>query len=124
YVFTDAMSANLSYDWYFKSSVDGGDFTLSSFNIDYRYYFMTGDTQVYGLAGIGFMKGKFEVDGGGSTSSTETGLNIGVGAIFPLSDALGINAQLKYQTPKFQNFSGDESANIAINAGVVYTFGN
>lgn len=124
YVFTDAMSANASYDFYFKSSVDGGSFTLSSFNIDYRYYFMTDDVQVYGLAGIGFMKGKFKQDGGGSISNSETGLNIGVGAIFPLSDMLGFNAQLKYQTPKFQDITGEEGSNIAINAGVVYTFGN
>lgn len=124
YVFTDAMSANASYDLYFKSSVDGGSFTLGSFNIDYRYYFMTDDMQLYGLVGVGFMSGKFKQDGGGTISSSETGLNIGAGAIFPLSDMLGFNAQVKYQTPKFADISGEEGSNIAINAGIVYTFGN
>ncbi|SMD37870.1 Outer membrane protein beta-barrel domain-containing protein [Reichenbachiella faecimaris] len=113
YMITDAISGAVSYDWYFKSSVGGVDINISYLNIDGRYYFMTGDTQVYGLAGLGFGMSKVSA-GGGSVSDSEAGLNIGAGAVFPMSDALGINAQAKYQT------AGD--GQLAITAGVVYTF--
>ncbi|WP_456459341.1 outer membrane beta-barrel protein [Reichenbachiella sp.] len=111
YLITDVISGAASYDWYFKSDVGGTDVSISSFNIEGRYYFMTDDTQVYGVAGLGIVKAKI-----GDFSDSETGLNIGAGANFPLSDVLGANAELKYQT------AGD--GQLAIKAGVFYTFGN
>lgn len=122
YVFADAMSGNLSYDFYFKSDITGASVQISSFNIDYRYYFVTGDTQVYGLAGLALMKAKTEITGLGSVSTSETGLNIGAGANFGLSDSMLLNVQAKYQTPKFADASGSENSNIALNAGVVFAF--
>ncbi|MEO9967779.1 MAG: outer membrane beta-barrel protein [Reichenbachiella sp.] len=118
YVFVDAMSANASYDFYFKTEENGGEYKYSSFNIDYRYYFMTDDLQVYGLAGLGFVK----VDLGAAGSASDTGLNLGLGAIYPIADAVGIHAQLKYNTKKAQDFSGDEKANLAINIGATFMF--
>lgn len=121
YVFVDAMSANASYDFYFKTEENGAEYKFSSFNIDYRYYFLTDDIQVYGLAGFGFLK----VDYGAAGSASDTGLNLGVGMNYPLSDMLAANAQLKYNTKKVGNaFTGEEKAIIAINLGVVYMFGN
>ena len=121
YVFADAMSANASYDYYFKTEEGGGSYAYSSFNIDYRYYFLTDDIQVYGLAGLGFVK----VDLGSAGSGSDTGLNIGAGMNYPLSDMLGVNAQVKYNTKKLGNpFTGEEKANIAFNLGLVYMFGN
>lgn len=122
YVFADAMSGSLSYDYYFKSDVTGASVRVSSFNIDYRYYFVTGDTQVYGLAGLALMSAKTEITGLGSVTTSETGLNIGAGANFGLSDSMLINLQAKYQTPKFADASGSESSNIALNAGIVFAF--
>lgn len=107
YMVTDAISGSVSYDYYFPSTVGGIDFKISYFNIDGRYYFIKGNTQVYGLVGVGI--------GAASPGTGETGLNVGAGAVFPISDALGINAQLKYQTP------GD--GQLAMQAGLVYTFG-
>ncbi|MEO9804840.1 MAG: outer membrane beta-barrel protein [Reichenbachiella sp.] len=109
YVFADAISGAVSYDWYFKSTVGGTDINIASFNIDGRYYFVTGDTQVYGLAGIGIIRNEI-----GPLSDSETGLNIGAGATFGLSDSMGINGQIKYQTP------GD--GQLVIGAGVVFMF--
>lgn len=115
YLITDVISGNASYDFYFKSSVGGADFSFSYFNIEGKYYFMTDDLQVYGLAGlgIGMVKTKF---GGVSDSDSEVGLNIGGGVNLPLTDVLSFNGELKYQT------AGD--GQLAIKAGVFYTFGN
>lgn len=114
YIFTDAISGSASYDWYFKSSVGGTDISISSFNIDGRYYFVTGSTQVYGLVGVGFLKSKVEA-GGVKISDSDTGLNIGGGAIFGLSDTMGVNTQLKWQT-------AGKDGQLAATVGLVYTF--
>lgn len=121
YVFADAMSGNVSYDFYFKSDLTGGSITYSSFNIDYRYYFMTDDMEVYGLAGLGFVGLKSEVTGAGSVNSNATGLNLGAGANFGLSDSMGINVQVKYCTAQ-SAIGTDEKANIAINGGLIFKF--
>lgn len=113
YMITDVISGAVSYDWYFKSSVGSVDINVSYLNIDGRYYFMTDDVQVYGLAGLGIGMSKVKV-GGDSESDSETGLNLGAGANFPLSDALGLNAEAKYQT------AGE--GQLAIKAGVFFTF--
>ncbi|UXX79273.1 porin family protein [Reichenbachiella carrageenanivorans] len=115
YLITDVISGNASYDFYFKSSVGGVDYKLSYLNIEGKYYFMTDDLQVYGLAGIGVGFAKAEANGV-SASTSETGLNIGGGVCLPLTDVLGFNGELKYQT------AGD--GQLAIKAGVFYTFGN
>lgn len=117
YMATDVIGVALSYDHYFESSVDVGilgewTFQISYLNIDGRYYFVTGDTKVYGLVGIGIGLASFD-SGFGEASDTDTGLNLGGGATFPLTDVLGLNVQAKFQTV---------DSNLALSGGVVYKF--
>jgi len=56
---------------------------------------------------------KVHFPGFGNVSSNHTGINIGGGAIFPLSDNMGVNAQLKYQS-NIEQF--------AINGGFLFSF--
>ncbi|MEP1033697.1 outer membrane beta-barrel protein [Ekhidna sp.] len=111
YLITDVISLAPSYTFFFKSSVGGVDFSLSAINVDARYYF--GDSGVYGLAGFSSVKAKAE-SGGFSASTTEGGLNIGAGIMYPLSDNLFANGQVKYATP------GD--GQLVINAGIAFAF--
>ena len=108
YLITDNISGAASY---YMSNKDS--FKLNMFSIDGRYYFLTDDFQAYGVAGISFING----DGGFS----ETGFALGAGGIFGISDALGVNAELKYQLNKPTGFS--DPLGLQINAGLVYTFG-
>lgn len=111
YLITDAISLAPSYTFFFKSSVAGTDFSLSAINIDARYYF--GESGVYGLAGFSSVKAKAEA-GGFSASTSEGGLNIGAGIMYPLSDNLFANGQVKYQTPG--------EGQLVINAGIAFAF--
>ncbi len=112
YLITDAISLAPSYTFFFKSSVAGSDFSRSALNIDARYYF--GESGVYGLAGFSSVSAKVEVPGFGSVSTSEGGLNIGAGIMYPLSDNLFANGQVKYQTPG--------EGQLVINAGVAFAF--
>lgn len=114
YLFTDAISLAPSYTFFFKSSVGGADYNVSSFNIDARYYF--GDSGFYGLAGLGIVSNK--VSGGGfSVSGSETGINLGAGYMYGLSDSMFLNGQAKYNTADF----GD-GGQITIQAGLAFAF--
>lgn len=112
YLITDQISIAPSYTYFFESSVtvDSGFGTfeakqqLSALNIDARYYFS--DNGLYGLAGFS----NLSADGGGS----EAGLNIGAGIMYPMSDSMFLNGQVKYQTPG--------EGQLVINAGVAFAF--
>ena len=125
YFVTDIISIAPSYTFFFKSTIDqpdgfGGNFESSirygSFNIDGRYYFSDG--MFYGLAGLGIVSVKAEVSGFGAGSESEVGLNLGGGVMYPLSDTMFLNGQLKYNTADL----GDGSQ-LVINAGVLFTIG-
>lgn len=111
YFVTDVISIAPSYTMFFKSTVSGTDFSFSAFNIDARYYF--GESGVYGLAGFSSLSAKVE-GGGFSATDSEGGLNIGAGIMYPLSDNLFANGQVKYQTPG--------EGQLVINAGVAFAF--
>jgi len=106
YIFKSAMSGSLEYYSYTKDSQ-----TVNVLGIDYRYYFVTDDTQVYGSAGITSLGG--DVDG-------TVGLSLGAGAIFPLSGNLGASAALNYNLAKPDGAQDPFGFNMK--AGVVYTF--
>lgn len=129
YLFTENFSASPSFTYFFESSetVLGDEYSvrLSSFNIDGRYYFTSGPLQVYGIAGIAVLSitteippivvsggGAFISTGGGKVSTSETGINFGGGLVYMMTDKLGLNGQLKYQTP------GDGQA--VLNGGITY----
>lgn len=125
YFIIDNLSAGISYTFFFKSSVSypdglGGTYELSqsrgAFNIDGKYYFLTDPVRVYGLLGISIGSAKVTTDVLGSpftVSDSETGVNIGAGVDYPLSDKLALNGQLKYSSP----YDGQ----LVINLGVFYS---
>ncbi len=116
YFFSDIISIAPSYTTFFKSELGLSSLKFSAINIDGRYYFATDGVQLYGLVGLASVTIKSEFDFLGtplSLKASETGLNIGAGAIFPLSDNLGINLQAKYQTPG--------NGQIVINGGIVFS---
>jgi opacity protein-like surface antigen len=90
--------------------------SVSSLDFDGKYYFLTDNVKLYGLAGltIGFAKATATIDLGtgpetSSASESEFGVNFGAGADFYLSDSMYLNGQLKYNTPLEQ---------LAINLGI------
>lgn len=108
YLITEKISIAPSYSIFFTPD----PVSYNVFNLDGRYYFLTGGPQVYGL--LGYANATSKVDFfGGEIKVSDSGLNIGAGAIFPLNDKFGINAQLKYSTP------GD--GQLVLQGGVVYT---
>lgn len=113
YLISDVISIAPSYTSFFKTDIGGADFGFNAFNIDGRYYFGSGDTQLYGLVGFTSLEAKVSVLGI-TGSSSESGLNIGAGANLPIGDSLLGNIQAKYQTP------GD--GQLVVNVGVAYSF--
>ena len=110
YLFTDVIGGAVSYTSFFTPD----PLSFSSFNIDGRYYFLTDGPYVYGLLGIGIVRTEVDLPFLGSVSDSETGLNLGGGAIFPFSDNFGAQAQLKYNTAA--------SGQLVLQGGVTYTF--
>lgn len=115
YFFTSNISAAPSFTYFFPSSANfeafGQKYTMkmkvSSLNLDGRYYFNAGGMDLYGLAGL-----SVAFAGAEGESSNKTGVNLGGGVVYPLSDNLNFNGQIKYNTPLEQ---------IAIQAGISFT---
>ncbi len=117
---TDAINVSPSFAVLSSTSVDisGIKFktSLSELNLDGHFPFTdNGSTSFYGLAGlnVGFISVKIASE---SNSSTEVGLNLGVGSKFSISDAIGGFAQAKY------GIGGIDQ--LGINAGVYFSFGS
>ncbi|MEP1033698.1 hypothetical protein [Ekhidna sp.] len=106
YLFKSEMSGSLEYYSYTKDS-----FTTNVLGIDYRYYFVTGSTQVYGTAGLSSL--------GGDVDST-LGISLGAGAIFPMTSNIGISSALNYNMAKPDG--ANDPFGFTLKAGVLYTF--
>ncbi len=117
YFVSDAVSIAPGYDLFFESSVDVGGTELSSnfssINVDGRYYFGSSDVEIYGLVGVSFASSTTTVPLFGEVSANDTGLNIGAGVNFPMSDNVFLNGQVKYNTP---------IETIAIGVGLAFQF--
>ncbi|WP_158838018.1 hypothetical protein [Polaribacter sp. L3A8] len=88
YLFTDVIAAAPSLSYYFIEGV-----TSAILNIDGRYYFRGYKKLIYfGLAGISLSSYKIH-DG---LTLNDTGISIGGGLIYGVSENLGLIAQLKY----------------------------
>ncbi len=122
YFFTEKISAAPSFTYFFKSKVDfyGAEISgqASTLDIDGRYYFAGSETvSFYGMAGLSMAFAKVEVDGdenwmgSESASDNKAGINIGAGLVYPLTETLDLNAQIKYNTPLEQ---------IAIQVGIAF----
>lgn len=123
YFFTDAIAISPSYTLGFNKAPADGTFRVSLFNIDAKYFF--GESGFYGLAGLGFAS--WEYGGGGVTfSASGTGLNLGAGYSYELSDLLLLDASLRYNTVSVGavNVAGAETKSpLFIGAGISYRIG-
>lgn len=106
YLFKSDLSGSLEYYSFTKDS-----FTSNILDINVRYYFVTGSTQVYGNAGLSSL--------GGDVDST-LGINLGAGAIFPLADSFGISTALNYNLAKPDG--ANDPFGFGLKAGVMYSF--
>ncbi|MDV3307454.1 MAG: porin family protein [Cyclobacteriaceae bacterium] len=87
-----------------------GDFkeSLWEINGNFNYYFLQENVDLYGLLGLNIASYKVKYDGpslpgfSASASDTEIGLNLGLGANFPVSnDSILPFAELKYVISDF-----------------------
>ncbi|WP_370089782.1 outer membrane beta-barrel protein [Ekhidna sp.] len=106
YVFADAMSGTAEYYSYAK---DG--FSVGVIGIDYKYYFATDAFKAYGK--LGFSSVSPEI------GDSASGINLGVGGIYGISDQIGIGAGLDYNLAK-----GDyqDPMGVIIKFGLSYSF--
>ncbi len=108
YFLKDNMAIETSFTYYLPKDIGlGSDFQFkwSEFNANLNYYFnANGNISPYGIGGINmtFLSSPDitgSLFGGGeikNTTSSEFGLNIGVGADFSISDSITPFAHLKY----------------------------
>jgi len=95
YTITDKIRAGAGFGYFFPKSEGAGDFTVSEFNLNGHYLFLNELAyNVYGLAGINITSLKVE-SGGFSFSTSETGLNIGVGGEYGMGFG-NLFGELKY----------------------------
>ncbi len=72
--------------------------TAYSINADGKYNFTESDTKFYGLLGLSVAVVSIDF-AGISISDNEFGINIGAGVTHALSSKIGLNGQLRYNTP-------------------------
>lgn len=84
----------------------------TSLNIDARYYITEGLSQFYGFLGLNNSRRRLEFAIPGEELINRTGINVGAGHVYRLSEEFAINSQLKYQ-PHYNN-------NFVIGLGIVY----
>lgn len=84
----------------------------SSLNLDARYYLTEGISQFYGVLGLNSSRRRLEFAAPGEDLIIRTGINIGAGYIYRLSEEFAIESQFKYQ-PHYDN-------NFVIGLGIIY----
>ncbi len=97
-------------------------FKIMQYGVFGKYMFKMQNDKVapYVTAGLGFYNGKVSVSGGSSGSSTDMGINGGVGAMFSVSPTASVFVEGAYHNI----FSEGSSTNyIAATAGVAFMFG-
>ncbi len=120
YLVNDTWEAGARFTYLFEN-----DFVQwNMLDLDGHYVFMNDDTKtLYALAGLNFTfwNYDFETPEYGSlwaplveTGGTETGLNLGAGGRYALTDQLYLNGELKYTLGNFDFLS--------IGAGIMYRF--
>ncbi|SMD37071.1 Opacity protein [Reichenbachiella faecimaris] len=107
YLVGEDIGLALGYSQYAKQnatfSEDGftidAEVWVSTIDFDLRYYFLSDAVQVYGLLGYSNVKVTAEISLFGFTekdSETDNAFNLGMGAMFPLSEKVAINTQAKW----------------------------
>ena len=117
YFFTDAISIAPSYTLFFPTEIGDNKITPSVFNLDGRYYFGAGDLSLYGTAGLAIQSVKFKYEGGSDTGNATT-FNLGAGILYPLSDKISLDGQIKLMGgDDEETFDGSQ---IVLGAGISY----
>jgi len=122
YNVTDPIRLEGSFTYFFKKDY----VSMWDFSVNAHYLFHVADQiTVYPLAGVGLLGvtasipkidlGDFGIIGGGSSSKTEFGFNLGGGIDYKLTDQLFLNAELKYKI--YNNWD-----RFLISVGVGYKF--
>ncbi|HSJ69926.1 MAG TPA: hypothetical protein VK921_19760 [Anditalea sp.] len=118
---TNLFGMNLSGEYFFINNLSGTAFLAvyfpasgkaSSYDIDAKYYFTEGRSQLYGLLGFHYFRRRLEFAPEEENLINTSGLNIGSGFMYRLSDEFSLNTEFKYQ-PQNQN-------NLIISVGVTY----
>lgn len=84
----------------------------SSYDLDAKYYFIQGRSQLYGLIGFQYYRRRLEFALPEEDLIHSPGLNIGGGYMFRISEEFSLNSEIKFQ-PQNQN-------NLLISIGVIY----
>lgn len=98
YEFIDNVRAEASGNYFFKKDYC----TMWDVNLNVHYLIPVGGCKIYPLAGLTLLGSKVEILGV-SASDSDFGANLGAGVEFPLSDAIKLNIEGKYQIVKDWN---------------------
>lgn len=106
FMINDNMGISPQLVFFFGKKEGGLKQSLWEINGNFNYYFMQEEVDLYGLAGLNFANYKIKYDvpgfGSGSTTDSEIGLNLGLGANFHVSnDKILPFAELKYVISDF-----------------------
>lgn len=106
FMINDNMGISPQLVFFFGKKEGGVKQSLWEINGNFNYYFMQEEVDLYGLAGLNFANYKIKYDvpgfGSGSTTDSEIGLNLGLGANFHVSnDQILPFAELKYVISDF-----------------------
>jgi outer membrane protein X len=97
---TEKLSISPGFIFYLPKDEYGIDITWWEINANANYYFMEGNTDVYGLAGLNYTSVKISYPDNpffdGDVSDGRFGLNIGGGANFHIGSSILPFAELKY----------------------------
>ncbi len=97
---TEKISISPGFIFYLPKDEYGIDITWWEINGNANYYFMEGNTDVYGLAGLNYTNVKISYPDNpffdGDISDGRFGLNIGGGANFHIGSSIMPFAELKY----------------------------
>lgn len=108
YEFIDNVRAEASGNYFFKKD----NCSMWDVNLNLHYLIPVGSVKIYPLAGLTLLGSKVDIPevtvmgvkvGGGSASDSDFGANVGAGVEFPLSDAIKLNIEGKYQIVKDWN---------------------
>lgn len=108
FMIKDNMGISPQLVFFFGKDEGGVKQSLWEINGNFNYYFMQEEVDLYGLAGLNLANWKVKVDDFGfgigeySTTGTELGLNLGLGANFHVSnDKILPFGELKYVISDF-----------------------
>jgi hypothetical protein len=73
----------------------------SNFSADLRYYLSEGKSQVYVVSGYSLTSENSQPETAG-TKRNLSGANVGVGAVVPISDWVGLSTEFKFQSQGIQ----------------------